>query len=66
MGVGIKSKRKLNSWDKFQVPNFFSSVKVIYSDPIIVNSKLSFDETSKIIEECDRKLNELQKEAETF
>ena len=66
MGVGIKSKRKLNSWDKFQVPNFFSSVKIIYSDPIIVDGKLSFDETSKIIEECDRKLNELQKEAEIF
>jgi lysophospholipid acyltransferase (LPLAT)-like uncharacterized protein len=66
MGVGIKSKKKLNSWDKFQVPNLFSNVKIIYSDPINVDSRLSYDETSKIIEDCDRKLNELQKEAEIF
>jgi lysophospholipid acyltransferase (LPLAT)-like uncharacterized protein len=66
MGVGIKSKKKLNSWDQFQVPNFFSSVKIIYSDPIIVNSKLNYDETSKILEDCEKKLNDLQKEAETF
>jgi lysophospholipid acyltransferase (LPLAT)-like uncharacterized protein len=66
MGVGIKSKKILHSWDKFQVPNFFSSVKIIYSDPIFVDNKLSYDETSRIIEECDSKLNELQKEAGIF
>lgn len=66
MGIGIKSKKKLNSWDKFQIPNPFTSVKVIYSDPIYVDSKLSYDETSKIIVECERKLKELQKEAENF
>ena len=66
MGVGIKSKKILHSWDKFQVPNFFSSVKIIYSDPIFVDSNLSYDETSKIIEECESKLNELQKEAGIF
>lgn len=66
MGVGIKSKKKLKSWDKFQIPNPFSNVKIIYSDPVYVDSKLGFDETSKIIEECEQKLNELQKEAEKF
>ena len=66
IGIGIKSKKKLNSWDKFQIPNPFSRVKVIYSEPIYVDSKLSYDETSKIIEECEMKLNELQKEAEKF
>lgn len=66
MGIGIKSKKKLKSWDKFQVPNPFTNVKVIYSDPIYVDAKLSYDETSKAIEECERKLNELQLEAEKF
>ena len=66
MGIGIKSKKKLKSWDKFQVPNPFTNVKVIYSDPINVDAKLSYDETSKVIEECERKLNELQLEAEKF
>lgn len=66
MGIGIKSKKKLKSWDKFQVPNPFTNVKVIYSEPIYVDEKLSYDETSKAIEECEKELNELQKEAEKF
>ena len=66
MGVGIKSKKKLKSWDKFQIPNPFSNVKVIYSDLVYVDAKLSYDETSKVIEQCETKLNELQKEAEKF
>lgn len=66
MGVGIKSKKKLKSWDKFQVPNPFSNVKVIYSDPVYVSADLSYEETSKVIEDCEKKLNELQKEAEKF
>jgi len=64
IGIGIKSKKKLKSWDKFQIPNPFSNVKVIYSDPVYVDAKLSYDETSKIIDVCEQKLNELQKEAE--
>jgi lysophospholipid acyltransferase (LPLAT)-like uncharacterized protein len=66
MGIGIKSKKKLKSWDKFQIPNPFSNVKVIYSNPVYADDKLSYDDTSKIIEECERELNELQKEAEKF
>lgn len=66
MGVGIKSKKKLKSWDKFQIPNPFSKIKIIYSDPIYVDPNLSYDETSKIIEECEQKLNELCTEAENI
>lgn len=66
MGIGIKSKKKLKSWDRFQVPNPFTKVKVIYSEPVYVDEKLSYDETSKVIEECEKKLNELQLEAEKF
>ena len=66
MGIGIKSKTELKSWDRFQVPNPFTKVKVIYSEPVYVDEKLSYDETSKVIEECEKKLNELQLEAEKF
>lgn len=66
MGIGLKTKSRLNSWDKFQIPNPLSRVNVIYSDPIYVDKKLSYDETSKVIEDCGKKLNELQVEAEKF
>jgi lysophospholipid acyltransferase (LPLAT)-like uncharacterized protein len=66
MGIGLKTKSRLNSWDKFQIPNPLSRVNVMYSDPIYVDKKLSYDETSKVIEDCGKKLNELQAEAEKF
>jgi lysophospholipid acyltransferase (LPLAT)-like uncharacterized protein len=66
VGIGIKSKKKLNNWDTFQIPNPLSNVNVIYSNPIYVDGNLSYDETSKIIKECENKLNELQNEAQKF
>ena len=66
LGIGYKSKRKLKSWDSFQVPFFFTKVKVIFSDPIYVDSNLNYDETSKMIENCELKLRKLQAEAEIF
>ena len=63
-GVAYKKKYIFNSWDKFEVPKFFSKVVVKYSKPIIINSELSRDETSKIIAECNVLLNQLQKDAE--
>lgn len=66
LGVGYQKKRELSSWDKFQVPKFFSKVNLIYSDPIIIDQELSYDETTKVIENCEIKLNELQHEAEIF
>lgn len=66
MGIGVKAKTKLNSWDKFQIPNPLSRINVIYSDSIYVDKKLSYDETSKVIEDCEKRLNELKAEAEKF
>jgi lysophospholipid acyltransferase (LPLAT)-like uncharacterized protein len=66
LGVGYQSKNELHSWDKFQVPRFFSKVNLIYSDPIYIEKEFSYDETSKVINECETKLNKLQKEAEIF
>lgn len=63
VGVGFNKKRKLKSWDSFEVPKFFSRAKIVYSEPIFVNSELSFDETSEKIKKCEQMLNELQDSA---
>jgi len=63
-GVGFKKKRSLSSWDKFDVPAMFTKSKIVYSDPLYVSSDLSYEEASRVIEECEVKLNELQVEAE--
>ena len=65
-GVGFKKKRYLKSWDSFQIPGFFTRANVIYSDPVFIDQNLKREEISKIIEECDKKLNELQLQAEKF
>ena len=65
-GIGYKKKRVLKSWDKFEIPKFFSEAKAVYSDPVYVNSDLSFAETSELILNCEQKLNELQIEANNF
>ncbi len=65
-GVGYKKRKVLKNWDKFEVPFFFSSAKIIYSDPIYVSKELDYDETSDVIKKCESKLNLLQQEAQVF
>lgn len=62
-GVGFSNKRKLKSWDSFEIPKFFSKAKIVYSEPILVNSELPYEETSEIIKKCEQMLNELQDSA---
>lgn len=65
-GVGFKRKKILSNWDKFEIPYFFTCAKVVYSDPIYVDSNLTYDETSAIISKCDAELNMLQQQAQDF
>jgi lysophospholipid acyltransferase (LPLAT)-like uncharacterized protein len=65
-GIGFKRKKTLNNWDKFEVPYFFTRANIIYSDPIYVNAKLTYEETSEIISGCEEKLNNLQQQAQNF
>jgi hypothetical protein len=65
-GVGYKKKRILKSWDRFEVPKFFSGAKVIYSSPVLLKEDLSFSDTSEVILNCEQKLNQLQIEANNF
>jgi len=63
VGIGIKNKIILKSWDRFEVPKPFSKVVVIYSDPIFIDEKLSYEETNHKILECEDLLNKLHKDA---
>lgn len=62
-GIGIKSKIVLKSWDRFEVPKPFTKVVVVYSDPILIDGNLSRETTNDKIIECEKLLNQLQKEA---
>ena len=66
VGVGFRKKRFLKSWDRFQIPKFFTRANVVYSDPVIIPENLTREETSKVIDDCEKRLNELQLKAEIF
>lgn len=66
VGIGFKGKRKLKSWDSFEIPLPFTGAKVVFSDPINVDKGLSYEETSGVIAECELKLNKIQDEANKF
>ncbi len=66
LGIGIEKKRKLKSWDEFEVPKFFTRINAVYSDPVYVDKDLTYEQTSKIIKNCENLLNELQQRAEKF
>lgn len=65
-GVSFKKKKVLNNWDRFEIPHFFTSAKIVYSEPIYIKGELSYEETSRMILDCGRKLSEVQKLAETY
>jgi len=65
-GVAFRRKNFLSNWDKFEIPHFFTTAKVIYSDLIYVNSNLTYEETSEVISKCDSELNRLQLQAQDF
>ena len=62
----ITKKRTLKSWDSFEIPNLFSEVTLVFSDPINIDQNYSYEETDLKIQELSEQLNSLQKEAEKF
>ncbi|MBU0560072.1 MAG: lysophospholipid acyltransferase family protein [Bacteroidota bacterium] len=66
IGAGYSKKRILKSWDKFELPSFFSNCRIVFSEPIIVDSSLSREQVSEIILECEEELIKLNSEAENF
>lgn len=65
-GVAFKRKKILSNWDKFEIPYFFTTAKVVYSEPIYVDSNFTYEETSAVISKCDAELNRLQQKAQDF
>lgn len=65
-GVAFKRKKILSNWDKFEIPYFFTTANVFYSEPIYVDNDLTYEQTSDIISECEEKLNKLQTQAQEF
>ncbi len=63
VGIGIKKKIVLKSWDRFEVPIPFSKVVAVYSEPIFIDQNLSYEETNQKIIECEELLNKLHKDA---
>jgi len=65
-GVAFKRKKTLSNWDKFEIPYFFTTANIVYSEPIYVDNNLTYEQTSVIISECEEKLNKLQVQAQDF
>jgi len=63
VGIGVKKKFILKSWDHFEIPKPFTKVAAVYSEPIYIKNDLSYEETDQKIIECEALLNKLQKEA---
>ncbi|HUX61712.1 MAG TPA: lysophospholipid acyltransferase family protein [Ignavibacteriaceae bacterium] len=66
VAVGIKNKKILKSWDKFEIPKLFTEVNVFFSDPIFVDNNLDHDQISEVIANCELQLNELHDKANSF
>lgn len=64
VGVYYKRKTMLKSWDKFEIPWFFSKAVICYSDPIMIDQNLTYEETDTKIHEIGHKLNDLHLKAE--
>jgi len=60
IGVAIRRKKKISSWDKFEIPLLFSRVCLVYSEPIFIDKNLTYEETDSKINYLSDKLNKLQ------
>jgi lysophospholipid acyltransferase (LPLAT)-like uncharacterized protein len=65
IGVNYSKKIMLKSWDKFEIPFFFSKVVIIYSESIYIDNQMSFNETDEKIKFMGDRLNQIQLEAES-
>ncbi len=66
VGIGYRRKITLGSWDSFEIPLPFTKAAAVYSEPFRIESNLTYEETSKVIETMELKLIELNKTAEAI
>jgi lysophospholipid acyltransferase (LPLAT)-like uncharacterized protein len=65
-GTAYQKKKYLKSWDKFEVPFFFSKARVVLSEALYIDKNLSYDDTSALIKKCEDEMICLQKTAGEF
>ncbi len=58
--IDYKHYFQLNSWDKFKIPVPFSEAVVVFSDVMYIAKNLSYEETSEIINNCEKEMEKLQ------
>ncbi len=66
VGIGYKNRVTLRSWDSFEIPLPFSKAIAVYSDPVLIESGMTYEETSEKIIEFEKLLNELTEKAEAL
>jgi lysophospholipid acyltransferase (LPLAT)-like uncharacterized protein len=61
-GIVYEKKRTFKSWDKFELPKFFSKVKIRLSEPKLFPVGLSNEEYEKIRNQLEIELKELSED----
>jgi len=61
-GIVYEKKKIFNSWDMFELPKFFSKVKIRLSEPKLFPTGLTKEEYEKIRKELEKNLRELSEE----
>jgi lysophospholipid acyltransferase (LPLAT)-like uncharacterized protein len=64
VGIAAQRKKKLKSWDQFEIPMPFSRIAVHYSDPILVPDHLQNESLDLFLAETQHQLLELNTRAE--
>lgn len=57
-GVRYEKKRQLRSWDKFEIPCFFSKAMVVYSDPFGFDAEFTRKNVDETIARCEKEMND--------
>ena len=63
VGIAVKEKKQLNSWDGFEIPMPFTTVNVWYSDPITVPQELRDESLVNFLRSTQLQLQELHSKA---
>ncbi len=66
VSYGSSRKHVLRTWDKMQLPKFFSKGVFVYGEPFYIDRKITKNEIDSKAEELEDILNKLTDEADTF
>ncbi|MDE3057954.1 MAG: lysophospholipid acyltransferase family protein [Bacteroidota bacterium] len=65
-GIAMKRKKRLRSWDRFEIPMPWTSACVCYSDPVVIEKQLEGAALDEVLEKCQSQMLLLQQQAEGF